>query len=105
MTLWAHLPSGRLKNNFGKVDETKFQVPKAIPTHFFNCGYQKKRLGIISLSDVFWRMALRTHNLPSGRIKNDFREVDEAMLQGFERPYELILCILDIEKSNLHNVA
>jgi hypothetical protein len=25
MTLWTHLPSGRLKNNFGEVDETKFQ--------------------------------------------------------------------------------
>jgi hypothetical protein len=29
-------------------------------------------------------MALRTHNLPSGRLKYDFGEVDEAMFQGFE---------------------
>jgi hypothetical protein len=35
-------------------------------------------------------MALRTYNLPSGRLKNDFGEFDEAMIQGVERPWELI---------------
>jgi hypothetical protein len=34
-------------------------------------------------------------------LKNDFREVDEAMIQGVERPRELILCFLGIEKSDL----
>jgi hypothetical protein len=32
-------------------------------------------------------MALRTRNLPSERLKKDFIEVVEAMIQGFERPY------------------
>jgi hypothetical protein len=50
-------------------------------------------------------MALRTHNLPSGRLKNDFREFDEAMFQGVERPFELILWNMDIEKSNLDETA
>jgi hypothetical protein len=35
----------------------------------------------IYLSDVFSRrMVLRTHNLPSGRLKKDIGEVGEAML-------------------------
>jgi hypothetical protein len=36
-------------------------------------------------------MALRTHNLPSGRLKYDFDEVDEAMFQGVDGPSERIL--------------
>jgi hypothetical protein len=28
------------------------------------------------------RMALKTHNLPSGRLKNDCVEVDEGMFKG-----------------------
>jgi hypothetical protein len=31
-------------------------------------------------------MALATHILPSGALKNDFGEDDEAMFQGVERP-------------------
>jgi hypothetical protein len=50
-------------------------------------------------------MALRRHNLPSIRLKNHFREVDEEMFQGAEMPYELIFCILSIEKSDLDEVA
>jgi hypothetical protein len=50
-------------------------------------------------------MALRTHNLPSGRLKNDFVEVDEAMFQVVVRPYELIFCNLNIEKSDLDEIA
>jgi hypothetical protein len=46
-------------------------------------------------------MALRTHNVPSGRHKNDFGEVDESTFQGSERPYEVIFCMLSIEKSDL----
>jgi hypothetical protein len=30
-------------------------------------------------------------------LKNDFRDVNEAMFQGVERPCERILCIIDIE--------
>jgi hypothetical protein len=50
-------------------------------------------------------MALRTHKLPSGRLKNDFGEIDEAMFGGVERTYEFIFCILSIEKSDLDKVA
>jgi hypothetical protein len=36
------------------------------------------------LSDLLSRrMALRTHNLPSGRLENDFGEVNKVMFQGF----------------------
>jgi hypothetical protein len=49
-------------------------------------------------------MALRTHNLTSGRLRK-LGEVDEAMFQGVERPCELIFCILRIEKSYLDEVA
>jgi hypothetical protein len=48
-------------------------------------------------------MALRTHYLPSGRLKNDFDEVD-AMFHGVKMYYQLILCILDFEKSDLDKV-
>jgi hypothetical protein len=34
-------------------------------------------------------------------LKNDFREVDESMLQSVERLCELIFCILVIEYSAL----
>jgi hypothetical protein len=50
-------------------------------------------------------MALKTHNLPSGRIKKDVVEVDEEIVQGVERPCELIFCIQVIEKSDLVEVA
>jgi hypothetical protein len=36
-------------------------------------------------------MVLRTHNLHFGRLKNDFGEVDEAIFQGFERPFSASL--------------
>jgi hypothetical protein len=42
---------------------------------------------------------LRTHNPASGRLKNYFGEDDETMFQGFERPFELIFCIMGIEKA------
>jgi hypothetical protein len=50
-------------------------------------------------------MALRTHNLPSNILKNDFVEVDETMFQGVERLCELISYILGIVKSDLHECA
>jgi hypothetical protein len=45
-------------------------------------------------------MVLRTYNLPSGPLKNDIGEIDEAMFHVFEMPYELVFCILRIEESD-----
>jgi hypothetical protein len=51
-------------------------------------------------------MVLITQNLPSGTfLKNDFSELDEAMFQSVERPYENIFCILSVEKSDLDEAA
>jgi hypothetical protein len=50
-------------------------------------------------------MALRTNNLTSCVLKIDFGEVEEAMFRGVKRPYEIILCILSIENSDLVDVA
>jgi hypothetical protein len=49
-------------------------------------------------------MALRNNYLPSERLKNGFREVDEAMFQGVKMPCEFFLCISGIEKSELDEV-
>jgi hypothetical protein len=49
-------------------------------------------------------MALR-NNLPSGRLRKQVCEFDEAMFQGVENSYELILCILGIEKINFDEFA
>jgi hypothetical protein len=46
---------------------------------------------------------MRTHNLPSGRLKNDFGEVNEPTFRGVERPCEIIFCILGIKKSELND--
>jgi hypothetical protein len=43
--------------------------------------------------------------MPSGRIKNDFGEVDEALFQSVEGPCELIFCILRVERNDLDEVA
>jgi hypothetical protein len=76
-------------------------------TDFLNPGYRIKRLGRSCLSDDFGRrIALRTHNLPSGSLKKkDFGEVDEQMFEGFQRPLEIILCFLGIEKIDLDKVV
>jgi hypothetical protein len=50
-------------------------------------------------------MALWTYKLPSGRLKKDFGEVDEAMFRGTERTREIIFCILGIEESDLVEVV
>jgi hypothetical protein len=50
-------------------------------------------------------MALRTPIMPSRRLKNVFGEVDEEIFEVIVRPYELIFCILSIEKSDLDEVA
>jgi hypothetical protein len=49
-------------------------------------------------------MALRSHNQPSGRLKNEFGEVDEAIFQDVERPCELFFCIHGVEKNELDEV-
>jgi hypothetical protein len=46
-------------------------------------------------------MTMRTHNPTSGRLKKKFGEFDKAMIQGVERPSEIIFCILGIEKSDV----
>jgi hypothetical protein len=38
-------------------------------------------------------------------LKKDFVKVDEAMFQVVERLCEIFLCFLDIEKSDLDEVA
>jgi hypothetical protein len=49
-------------------------------------------------------MVLRTHNLPSGRLKHAFCEEHEVMFQCVDWPCELIFCILGIDKSDLDDV-
>jgi hypothetical protein len=34
-------------------------------------------------------MDLTIHNLPSGRLKNEFGEVDETMFEGVEIPQDI----------------
>jgi hypothetical protein len=46
-------------------------------------------------------MALRTHNMSSGCLKNDFSDVHEAMFEGVESPPDVIYCIEGIEKSDI----
>jgi hypothetical protein len=72
----------------------------------FFANYTSKKATWSRLSDdLSRRTVLRTDNLPSRLLKNDFFEVDEAMIQGVERPYELILRNLSIEISDLDEVA
>jgi hypothetical protein len=64
---------------------------KAIPTHFVHSGHSKKRLGRSPGSDVLSRrIALRSNNVPSWRLKNYFGEDNEALFQSVELPRELI---------------
>jgi hypothetical protein len=50
-------------------------------------------------------MDFRTHYLPSGRHKIDSFQVDEVTFRGVEKPWDFIFCILDIENSELVEVA
>jgi hypothetical protein len=38
-------------------------------------------------------------------MKNDLREVDKETFECFESPYEVIFCILSIEKCDFNEVA
>jgi hypothetical protein len=94
-----------LKNDLGDVDEAMFQcVERPCEIIFCITGIEKANW-TNSLVVLSGKIALTTHNLPSVRLKNDFGEDDEAMFQGFERPYEFIFCIVGIEKSDLDEVA
>jgi hypothetical protein len=42
---------------------------------------------------------------PSGRQKYDLSEVDKAMFQGVDKPWELIFYFLGIQKSTFNEVA
>jgi hypothetical protein len=44
-------------------------------------------------------------NLPSGQLKNDIGEADKAIFEDVERSCELFFCILDIQKSDMYEVA
>jgi hypothetical protein len=104
----------------------------ALRTHNLPCERIKKRLWWSRWSDVSWcrkdnwkhfsilgiqisvsksmksflsrRMALKTHNLHSGRLKNDFsgRWLDFSRCQ---RPLELNFWVLRIEKSDFDEIA
>jgi hypothetical protein len=75
-------------------------------SHFLRHGHRKKRIGRSRLSDVLSRrMSPRTHNPPSGRLRNDFFEVDKEMFQTMENPFELILCVLCIGRIEMCKVA
>jgi hypothetical protein len=50
-------------------------------------------------------MALGTHYLPSGRLKNEFGEGDKAMFRSIERPCEIIFYNQGINKIELDEVA
>jgi hypothetical protein len=82
-----------------------FQCDEKTYEHIFLMLNTEKSLWWSSLSDVLNRpKGLRTYTLPTGRLKNDFVEVDEAIIQGDERPSELIFYILGIQKSDLYEV-
>jgi hypothetical protein len=68
-------------------------------TQFLHLRKRKNWLSWNCLSDVLYRrIALRTKNLPSARLKDDFDEVDEAMFEGVEGPCVPIFCISGIKK-------
>jgi hypothetical protein len=102
MALWIHnLPSVRLKNDFREVDEAMFQgVERPCKLIFCILVINKSDLDEFAC-DLIRPMSPSTHYLPSGRLKNDFGEIDEAMFQGVERPCELIFCNLSIKKKRL----
>jgi hypothetical protein len=99
MALRTHnLPSERKKKT-GEIDEAIFQVVKSNVKTFSASSPFKRAIWTMSISDVLGRrIALRNHNLPSGRLKNDNDEVDEAMFQGVDGPCELIFLIRESKK-------
>jgi hypothetical protein len=58
-----------LKNDFGEVDEATFLgVERPCEIIFFILNIEKSDFEIACVV-LSWRMALRTHNMPSGRLK------------------------------------
>jgi hypothetical protein len=90
-----------LKYDLGDVDEEIFHdVERPLQRIFYFVRFQKKGFGRNCESNVLNRqIALRTHNLPSGRLRN----VDETMFQDVERPCDNIFCILWIEEATWTN--
>jgi hypothetical protein len=63
--------------------------------------HPKKEIGRIRGSDE-WRLEIMCLLYI---LECDFDEVEEAMLQGVERPCELIFCILCIQRKDMDVVA
>jgi hypothetical protein len=99
-----NLPSARLKNDYGEVDEEIFQgVERQCEVIFCIMGIEKINLDGY-LSDVLsGRMALRTHYLPSVFLKMRLCSCRTAMFHDDER--KCIFYILGIQKSELDEVA
>jgi hypothetical protein len=73
--------------------------------HFQHLGNLKKRLSRCRLSDaISCRMALRTHSLPSERIKKTL-VISMKRCFGVEMLCEFIFCILGIVRSDLDEGA
>jgi hypothetical protein len=95
-----------LKSDFGDFDEAMFHdVGPTLERIFYILDIQKSFRTKSMKCFLSRRMALRTHNLHSGRLKKDFGEVDDAIFKGVKRPLELNFCILSIEKSDLDEDA
>jgi hypothetical protein len=56
---------------------------------------------MISVGECPWELIICLR----GDLKNDFGEVEEAMFQGVEWPFEFIFFNLSIQKSNLDEVT
>jgi hypothetical protein len=71
MALWTHnLTLDVLKNVFGEFDEVTFRGVERPYELIFAYWASKKATWLKPLSDVLCkRMTLRSHNLPSGRLK------------------------------------
>jgi hypothetical protein len=69
-------------------------------TNFFSASWpSKKQLGRSrEIEVIIRRLALKTHNLTTGRLKHDICEVEESIFHGVEGPCELIFCILESYK-------
>jgi hypothetical protein len=51
------------------------------------------------------RIALRTIKCLLDVLKKDFGEADEATFRDFERQFQIIFCIVGIEKSDFYDVT
>jgi hypothetical protein len=95
------LPSGRLyKRLWWSRWSDGSRYRKATWNNILHPEHRKKRLLRSRLSDFLSRrMALRTHNLPSRRLKERVCWSRWAMFKGVERTFEIIFCIPCIKKA------